>query len=438
MSRESTPVLANGVHPVGEWHLSCNTCQAVFNWTITQSSCPECRAVGRIGLLECHFSPERKPSKDLIRQPSVIESYHSLLPPTKNSRTAWDLTGNTPLKRSKHIASNHGLENLFFKIEAANPTGSFKDRYAAVTVSLAKGAGYRCVAVSSTGNLGISVAYYASLSKMPCVVIVPSGTPTPFIDQLEHYGAYVAETTPEGRHLFLEYLGSLPFWFAAGLFLKRKVQNPYGIEGYKTFAYEVLSQLNTSPDFMMFPCARGNNLYGSWKGFQEAHAWGWSDSLPKMIACQPDGADSLRVSLHRGTSQAIELPAVSSVAFSTSETVAGDESLSAIRDSKGSAYGASDTRILEAVNELKAEGINVEPSSALPIACLPTFLEECHPSPAAIIVCVLTAGERNPTAHKHNHLPNRHEKLSPSIQSLKDYLVRQCLDIESDLSNPSD
>ena len=174
MSRESTPVLANGVHPVGEWHLSCNTCQAVFNWTITQSSCPECRAAGRIGLLECHFSPERKPSKDLIRQPSVIESYHSVLPPTKNGRTAWDLTGNTPLKRSKHIASNHGLENLFFKIEAANPTGSFKDRYAAVTVSLAKGAGYRCIAVSSTGNLGISVAYYASLSKMPCVVIVPS------------------------------------------------------------------------------------------------------------------------------------------------------------------------------------------------------------------------------------------------------------------------
>ena len=113
---------------------------------------------------------------------------------------------------------------------------------------------------------------------------------------------------------------------------------------------------------MMFPCARGNNLYGSWKGFQEAHAWGGSDSLPKMIACQPDGADSLRVSLHRGTSQAIELPAVSSVAFSTSETVAGDECLSAIRESKGSAYGVSDTQILEAVNELKAEGINVEPS----------------------------------------------------------------------------
>ena len=132
------------------------------------------------------------------------------------------------------------------------------------------------------------------------------------------------------------------------------------------------------------------------------------------------------------------MPAVSSVAFSTSETVAGDECLSAIRESKGSAYGVSDTQILEAVNELKAEGINVEPSSALPIACLPTFLEEFHPSPAAIIVCVLTAGKRNPTAHKHNHLPNRHEKLSPSIQSLKDYLVRQCLDIESDLSNPSD
>lgn len=424
-------MVTNEIHPKDEWQLSCNSCKAVLDWTITHFSCPQCRITGKTGLLECRFSPRRKPSRPLISEPSGIESYADFLPPTNGHRSQWHATGNTPLKRSKHIASHHGIQNLFFKIEAANPTGSFKDRYAAVTISLAKEAGYRCIAVSSTGNLGISVAYYASQYGMPCVVIVPSGTPTSFIEQLEDYGAHAVETTSKGRQLFLEYLGHLPHWFAVGLFLKRKIQNPYGIEGYKTFAYEMLTQLKASPDFIMFPCARGNNLYGTWKGFREAHEWSWCDSVPRMIACQPDGADSLRASLHRGVTHAVELPPVSSAAFSTAETVAGDESLAAIRESRGSAYGASEAQILNAVNELEVEGISVEPSSALPIACLPDFIAEFQPLREKIVVCVLTAGQRNLTTYENHSLPSRHERLSPSLSSLRDYLTRQCLDIES-------
>ena len=43
--------------------------------------------------------------------------------------------GNTPLVRSRRIGPQAGLQNLFFKLEYASPTGSYKDRCAAAAVS---------------------------------------------------------------------------------------------------------------------------------------------------------------------------------------------------------------------------------------------------------------------------------------------------------------
>ena len=42
--------------------------------------------------------------------------------------------GSTPLIRSQVIGPQAGLQNLFFKLESTNPTGSFKDRFAAAAI----------------------------------------------------------------------------------------------------------------------------------------------------------------------------------------------------------------------------------------------------------------------------------------------------------------
>ncbi len=65
---------------------------------------------------------------------------------------------------------------------------------------------------------------------------------------------------------------------------------------------------------MLFPCARGNGLYGTWKGFRDAQRWGWATDAPAMVACQPLGANSLEVSLQRGDAEVIELPPAESIA----------------------------------------------------------------------------------------------------------------------------
>ena len=47
--------------------------------------------------------------------------------------------------------------------------------------------------------------------------------------------------------------------------------------------------------------------------------------------------------------------------------------------------------ILQAVQDLRREGLCVEPSSALPVACLPKLLSKGGRSVAGPVVCVLTA-----------------------------------------------
>ena len=66
--------------------------------------------------------------------------------------------GNTPLIRSRAIGPAAGLRNLFFKLEAVNPTGSYKDRYAAAAISHMVAAGQKNCIATSSGNTGAALA----------------------------------------------------------------------------------------------------------------------------------------------------------------------------------------------------------------------------------------------------------------------------------------
>ena len=408
-----------------EWNLRCCRCDRSYSWEIRIDGCPECRKRGHIGLLSCQFSPIERPAPLENRKSHGMADFADLLTPPESAEIIWLGAGNTPLVRSQKIGPALGMDNLYFKLEGSNPSGSFKDRYVAVSLGIAKNAGYERVVVSSTGNLGISVALYSEAYNMPCVILFPDGTPSAMLENASEHGANLLATSWDGRQTLFEYIANKSGWFPVGLFLNRPVQNPYGIEGYKTFAYELLSDLGTSPDLVLFPCARGNGLFGAWKGFMESREWGWCSKVPRMIGCQPIGADSLRVSLERKTKYAVELSPIKSVAFSTMETVACDQTLEAIRQSDGSAHSATESEILEAVDQLSTEGISVEASSALPVACLSSLSQFYQLDKNSIVVCVLTASHRNPKANSSDSIG--FQRIDPLEDQLDDYLRNQGL-----------
>ncbi len=320
-----------------------------------------------------------------------MHRYLDLLPGTKGREWIGLGEGGTPLLRSRVIGPRLGLSKLYFKNETVNPTWSFKDRYVAITVNMARSLGFRKFAVSSTGNLGVSVAAYSAAAGAECVFLAPPHTGQSLINQAHLHGARVVVSEDGCHRTLLERIAAHESWWPVGLFLPRTIQNPYGIEGYKSFAYELIEDLETAPVAVLFPCARGNGLYGAWKGFRESLDWGWIDQTPAMVACQPKGANSLEASLRGDLDHVVELPRFRSVAVSTSEPVASMHALRAIRESGGNAFSASDSAIVEAVRWLGEEGLYVENSSALPVACLPRLVDSRTIDPDEPIVCVLTA-----------------------------------------------
>ena len=295
--------------------------------------------------------------------------------------------GGTPLVRAPRIARRLGIDELFFKLEGGNPTGSYKDRYVAATLAAVLPFGVQRVVVSSTGNLGVSVAAYAAAAGIPCLFLAASGLPRAALAQAQAHGALVVMTDGQRRNVLFEHAALARGWFPVGLRMPRRVCNPFGVEGYRAIATEVLAALGRAPDAMLFPCARGNGLFGAWRGFAALPGAG----RPRMVACQPADANSIEASLRAGVDMPLELPPSSSIAFSTRESQADPMALRAIRESGGTAASVDDAAILDAQAELARSGIFVEHSCALPLACLPGLLARGAVRRDETVVCVLTA-----------------------------------------------
>ncbi len=62
--------------------------------------------------------------------------------------------GNTALVRSLQIGPSLGLENLYFKLEFQNPSGSYKDRFASMAASLMIEENRQNMLATSSGNTG--------------------------------------------------------------------------------------------------------------------------------------------------------------------------------------------------------------------------------------------------------------------------------------------
>src|SRR5712692_5677019 len=78
----------------------------------------------------------------------------------------------TALVKSSQLGKRWGLANLHFKIEGMMPTGSYKDRIAAVSMARAKEIGKSAWAATSSGNAGASLSAYGVRAGLPCTLFV--------------------------------------------------------------------------------------------------------------------------------------------------------------------------------------------------------------------------------------------------------------------------
>jgi threonine synthase len=288
--------------------------------------------------------------------------------------------GNTPLLPVAKAGAHLGLDRLFFKDESRNPTWSYKDRLAVVAVNRAAQRGARTVVVSSTGNHGAAVAAYAARLGLDCIALTLDSVPTAMKVLMQSFGArVVAFQEPDDRWTVMragvEERGWVPM---SGYATPPSGSNPFGVDGYKTIAYELLAQLDGHvPDVIVTPVAYGDALVGMVRGFEDLRALGLADRLPRMMAAEPYGPYAAGLASPAGAVIPRPRPDEASVAFSIASLLPTWQGLWALNRTGGDAESASNSEVLKAQHYLASlEGLYVEPSSAISYAVLPRLLQD--------------------------------------------------------------
>jgi threonine synthase len=309
--------------------------------------------------------------------------------------------GGTPLLSLERTAKTLGVARLFAKDETRNPTWSFKDRLASVAISAAKSMGARVIVSSSTGNAGAAAAAYAAKAGMPCVIFTTGGAAGPLMIQMRAYGATVLPLDNKADRWPLMQQAVREFgWFPTSPFFGPVVgSNPYGIEGYKTVAFEIAEAMDWDvPDACVVPVCYGDALVGMWRGFEEMRALGWTRRTPRLIAAEIYG--SLGQALREGTDALPDMPMThDTVAKSTTATRSTYQALKAIRETGGTAEVVSNEAIMQWQQRLaRDEGLYVEPASAGALAATQQLRARGDIKPGETVVALLTASGLKDTA----------------------------------------
>lgn len=363
--------------------LECVACSARFEIGPMFYGCPSCRAKAKVAPLEVVYDPGAATPAAHRQEVSGLWRWSSLLPPVRRESRVSLGEGATPLLP---IACGQNGMRVLLKNETANPTWSWKDRPNCVSVSTAREFGFRRTVAISTGNHGCAAAAYSAAAGANCVVFCHAGAPASQLALMLSYGARVIRGGDQDKLVrqLLERNDTYP----CSVFCPRAgYSNPFGIEGFKTIAFELYEQLDHSvPDRVFVPAGSGDGIYGVWKGFRELHKFGWVPNTPKMIACQASGADSAFRAFQKKSHHAEMLDSTSTVALSIAERIIGDHALRAVYESGGSVLTCSDEQILDAQRLLMRQGFALEPASAAPLACLQQLASDWSPGETWVVV----------------------------------------------------
>lgn len=196
----------------------------------------------------------------------------------------------SPLIESLALSRLTG-NSVYLKLEAFQPSGSFKNRGIGLLCQDYKKRGKKLFVSSSGGNAGLAVAYSGRKLEVPVKVIVPKTTPPMMRAKLELEGAEVIvhgenwnEADLLARKLCADFDGAYisPF------------DNPLIWQGHSSMIHEV-ERSGYKPDAVLLSVGGGGLYCGVVQGLQDV---GWNN-LP-VITAETEGAASFYEAVRAG------------------------------------------------------------------------------------------------------------------------------------------
>jgi L-serine/L-threonine ammonia-lyase len=226
--------------------------------------------------------------------------------------------------------------NIYLKLENLQPSGSFKSRgignlmVRASTAAQCRGEDVRFYC-SSGGNAGLACITAAAALGRAVVVAVPLTTPAFMVGKLTARGAEVHQVGGD--------------WPAADRFLRERLlaADPAGVyvppfdhpdiwDGAASLVDELARQV-PGPDAVVCSVGGGGLLNGVMQGVAR-NSWGagGGGNVPRVLAVETRGADSLNLCARTGTHAA--LPGITSIATSLGATKVSERSFRWLRESR--------------------------------------------------------------------------------------------------------
>jgi threonine synthase len=278
-----------------------------------------------------------------------------------------------------------------FKLEFQNPTGSYKDRGAAVLVSFLRSRRISAAVEDSSGNAGAAFAAYARQTGIGARLFVPDSTSSAKRAQIESYGAELIRVLGPRSNA----AGAALRAVEQGAIYASHAYQPYVLPGYATIAYELFEQVGAVPGAVVAPAGQGNLLLALGRGFRALQLAGLVERLPRLVGVQALACAPLWAVFRYGAAGLGWVSEGETLAEGVciKHPVRGDAVLEMVKLSNGAFVAVEEEDILPGRDQLSALGFNVEPTSAIVWSALAQIVQQL---PDPVVVVLTGAGFKAP------------------------------------------
>ena len=167
--------------------------------------------------------------------------------------------GNTPVVRAVQLAGD-GIAEVWVKLEAANPTGSYKDRMALAMIEAAEADGRlqpgQAVVEYTGGSTGSSLAFVCAVKGYPLRIVSSDAFAAEKIATMRAFGAEV-ELIPSPEGITPDLIPAMmkrarEIASQTGAFATDQFNNADMVNGYRRLGEEILDQLPGPPSISAF------------------------------------------------------------------------------------------------------------------------------------------------------------------------------------------
>ncbi|KAA3643505.1 MAG: pyridoxal-phosphate dependent enzyme [Chloroflexi bacterium] len=367
----------------------CLECGEERTAQLFPAACPSCDGAWTDAVNDLSSLPANWP-KRVAKRPTNLWRYQELLPFVPDTGMVSFNEGWTPLLRAENLQEELGHAHIWIKDERQNPTGSFKDRQAALTVNALKANGVDEVVLASAGNAAAAYAAYCAKAGIKLWVFLTSSVPSEKMRELALYGAEVVKVTgtyDQAKKVAANFAAHRGIYCDAGA---KAIANK---ESMKTVAFEIVEQLDwQAPDWYIQAVSGGLGPIGVLKGFKELFEAKIIDRVPKIGVVQVDGCAPMVQAWEQGLADANAIvPDTLITVLGTGDPGMGYQILKEANDQYGGAMvSVGDGDAFRTMRRLaRIEGMSVEPAASVAFAGFEKLLAQnfIDPEESVVINC---------------------------------------------------